>query len=139
MPLLNQAGRFLSPYSLDRPLHFTLWGLDWHTLRTLPWEILLHLAYTMYTMYGLQAHASSSDSGFVGIEIMFSGHFIHFHETTDAAFDNLFPCFTQQTRIFLKNLIKSTQSTVSNIFVSLLLYSACWEIFLRKRCGSKIL
>ena len=36
--------RFLSPYLLDRPGHFSPSGLGWHILRKLPWEILHPLA-----------------------------------------------------------------------------------------------
>ena len=85
--LRNRASspRFLSPYLLGLPLVISPeWGLDWHILRKLPWEILLHLATSefepqtltthhlyckslqykihiiIYTMYRLRAHASSS-------------------------------------------------------------------------------
>ena len=39
-----RSPRFLSPYLLDRPGHFSPSGLGWHILRKLPWEILHPLA-----------------------------------------------------------------------------------------------
>ena len=49
--------RFLSPYLLGLPLVISPeWGLDWHILRKLPWEILLHLATSEFEPQTLTTH-----------------------------------------------------------------------------------
>ena len=72
--------RFLSPYLLGLPLVISPeWGLDWHILRKLPWEILLPPATSKFEPQTLTTHHLYCKS----LQYLRDGyiHYVHYIQT----------------------------------------------------------